>query len=85
MAVFVARLTRPTGRCQADGVLHKRTLLAQNPMTNSGTAQQAKNGWRIMHLIDGDAAFEDKSKWLAQVRLAPGGTHLEFIDKRRRS
>jgi hypothetical protein len=67
----------------ADGVLHKRTLLAQNPNTSSSTAGQAKNGWKIMHLMNGDKAFGDMSKFMGQVRLAPGSTQIEFIDKRR--
>lgn len=69
----------------ADGKLHKRTILPQNPNTNSGTAGLARNGHQILHIMNGDAHYDDKSrKFMMRLQRAPGASQIEVIVKGRR-
>ena len=71
----------------ADGRLHKRTLVAQNPTTAAKTAARARNGERIFWLIDADRANGDDGKWMGMFYIEanvqqPTVQSIKFWDKR---
>jgi len=59
-----------------NGNVHKRTLVAQNPNTQSKPAIQARNGAKIVWVIDADMSDQDVAK-----RRAAGQKASKFIAK----